>query len=193
MLILEKNVILASKSPRRQELLKGLDIAFQVKSKDTDESYPPELPHEKVAEYLARKKAEAFRSSLKEEDLIITSDTVVITDHKILEKPATKEDAHQMLRNLSGRIHKVITGVCMMDSHKTISFDDVTQVHFAEINDAEIQYYIERYKPFDKAGAYGIQEWIGYVGVDKIIGSFYTVMGLPVHKVYKELKNWDSN
>ncbi|WP_143960644.1 Maf family nucleotide pyrophosphatase [Litoribacter populi] len=190
MLILDKNIILASKSPRRQELLKGLDISFQVKSKNTDESYPPELPHEKVAEYLARKKAEAFRSGMKVDDLIITSDTVVITDQRILEKPASREHAHQMIKNLSGRIHRVITGVCMMDQHKTISFDDVTQVHFAELNDAEIDYYIERYRPFDKAGAYGIQEWIGYVGVDKIIGSFYTVMGLPVHLVYRELKNW---
>jgi septum formation protein len=190
MLILEKNIILASQSPRRQELLKGLDISFQVKTKEVDESYPNELQPREVAIFLARKKAQAYLHFLTEDDLLITADTVVITEGKLLEKPGTRKEAIDMLRQLSGKKHEVVTGVSMMDTHKTISFDDHTEVHFAELNDAEIEYYIDRYKPFDKAGSYGVQEWIGYVAVYKMVGSFYNVMGLPVHKVYEKLKNW---
>jgi septum formation protein len=188
MLHLDKNIILGSKSPRRQELLKGLDIEFQVEAKDTDESYPPEMDLEKIAVYLAEKKAEAY--TLAEKDLVITADTVVLIGNRILEKPATTHEAHQMLRALSGNTHTVITGVCMRDINKKICFDDTTEVHFANLSDAEIEFYIDRCKPFDKAGSYGVQEWVGYVAVYKMEGSFYNVMGLPVHKVYEQLKKW---
>jgi len=188
MLLIEKNIILGSKSPRRQELLKGLDIAFKVESKDTDESYPPEMVLKDIAVYLAEKKADAF--TLNENDLVITADTVVIINDRILEKPATTHEAHQMLRALSGNRHTVITGVCMRDSEKKVCFDDATDVHFAALSDEEIEFYIERCRPFDKAGSYGVQEWVGYVAVYKMEGSFYNVMGLPVHKVYEQLKNW---
>jgi septum formation protein len=188
MISLEKNIILGSKSPRRQELLKGLEIAFTVESKDTDESFPPEMDLRDIAVYLAERKADAF--TLKENDLIITADTVVIINDRILEKPATTHEAHQMLRALSGNKHTVITGVCMREGEKKVCFDDATDVHFAVLSDEEIEFYIDRCKPFDKAGSYGVQEWVGYVAVYKMEGSFYNVMGLPVHKVYEQLKNW---
>ncbi|KEO72508.1 Maf family nucleotide pyrophosphatase [Anditalea andensis] len=188
MISLKNNIILGSKSPRRQDLLKGLDIDFEVLVKDTDESYPPDLDHTKIAIYLAEKKADAF--SLSKNDLLITADTVVLIGNSILEKPINTHEAHLMLKALSGQKHTVITGVCMRDLTKKISFDDITEVHFAHLSDAEIEYYINRYHPFDKAGSYGVQEWIGYVAVNKMEGSFYTVMGLPVHKVYEKLKNW---
>lgn len=188
MISLNKNIILGSKSPRRQELLKGLDIAFSVHSKDTDESYPHNINLRDIAIYLAEKKADAF--DLTKDDLLITADTVVLVDNKILEKPATTHEAHKMLHALSGKQHTVITGVCIRDYTRKLKFDDITEVHFAELSDAEIEYYIEKFKPFDKAGSYGVQEWIGYVAVYKIVGSFYNVMGLPVQKVYEQLKKW---
>lgn len=188
MLSLNKNIILGSKSPRRQELLKGLDIEFKVKAKDTDESYPPDMDLRKIAAFLAEKKADAF--SIEDKDLVITADTVVLIDNRILEKPGTTHEAHQMLRALSGNKHTVITGVCIRDTSKKICFDDITEVHFATLSDAEIEYYIDRFRPFDKAGSYGVQEWIGYVAVYRMEGSFYNVMGLPVHKVYEQLKGW---
>jgi len=188
MLSLKKKLILGSKSPRRQELLKGLDISFEVLAKDTDESYPPDMELSKIAVYLAEKKADAY--TLADEELLITADTVVIIGDRILEKPATTHEAHQMLRALSGHKHTVITGVCMRDTEKKICFDDYTEVHFASLSDDEIEFYIEKCKPFDKAGSYGVQEWVGYVAVYKMEGSFYNVMGLPVHKVYEHLKKW---
>lgn len=188
MISVDKNIILGSKSPRRQELLKGLDIVFSVESKDTDESYPPNLNVRDIAIYLAEKKADAF--DLEKDDLLITADTVVLVEGKILEKPTTTHEAHKMLKTLSGKQHTVITGVCMRDKDKKVKFDDTTEVHFAKLSDEEIEFYIGRYKPFDKAGSYGVQEWIGYVAVYKIEGSFYNVMGLPVHKVYEQLKKW---
>lgn len=188
MLHLNRKIILGSKSPRRQELLKGLNIDFTVEAKNTDESYPPDMGLSKIAAYLAEKKADAF--DLEDEDLVITADTIVLIDNRILEKPTTTHEAHQMLRTLANQQHTVITGVCMRDLKKKICFDDSTVVHFAALSDAEIEYYIHHCKPFDKAGSYGVQEWIGYVAVYKMEGSFYNVMGLPVHKVYEQLKNW---
>lgn len=188
MLSINKNIILGSKSPRRQELLRGLDIKFTIEAKDTDESFPPDMDLRKIAVYLAEKKADAF--ALNDDDLVITADTVVLIGNRILEKPGTTHEAHQMLRALSGNQHTVITGVCMKDTDKKVCFDDTTEVHFASLSDAEIEYYIDRCKPFDKAGSYGVQEWVGYVAVYKMEGSFYNVMGLPVHKVYEQLKKW---
>lgn len=185
-----KRILLASKSPRRTELLKGLGLEFTAVSKDVDESFPPEMDITQVPRYLAEKKAMAFQNDLGPNELLITADTVVIVDHEILNKPGDKEEAIQMLQKLSGKVHQVITGVCMMDHRKTVIFDDCTEVHFKTLQQDEIFDYIDKYQPFDKAGAYGVQEWIGYVAVYKMIGSFYTVMGLPVHRVYEELKKW---
>src|SRR5690606_6922343 len=143
-----------------------------------------------VAKYLAEKKALSYQQDLEENDLIITADTVVIINGEILNKPRDREEALQMLRKLSGNVHQVITGVGMMDQQKMVVFDDLTEVHFKEMGEEELISYIENYQPFDKAGAYGVQEWIGYVAVYKIVGSFYNVMGLPVHRIYEALKNW---
>ncbi|MBD8491337.1 septum formation protein Maf [Echinicola sp. CAU 1574] len=189
-LLPNKKIILASKSPRRQELLKGLDLIFDIKLKDVNEDFPANLPDNEVAAFLAEKKALAFENDLKEDEILITSDTTVLIDKKVLNKPKDKDDAIHMLRQLSGNIHHVITGVCIFDKTKKVVFDDMTEVHFKHLSNEEMEYYIDKYHPFDKAGSYGIQEWIGYAAVDKIIGSFYTVMGLPVHRIYEELKNW---
>lgn len=186
----DKNLILASKSPRRLELFQGLGLEFTVASREVDESFPKEMAPDKVALFLARKKALAYEASMGENDLIITSDTVVLINGKILNKPATKAEAFEMLSELSGKSHRVITGVCMMDKHKKTSFDDLTQVFFKKMDEEEIVHYIDTCQPYDKAGAYGIQEWIGYIGIFKIIGSFYNVMGLPVHRIYEELRKW---
>jgi len=185
-----RRLILASKSPRRSELLKGLGLEFLIKTKEVEEDFPQEMDVEQVPQYLAKKKAAAFREELEENDLIITADTVVIVGGEILNKPADKQEALQMLQKLSGNAHRVITGVCLMDLHKTVIFDDCTEVHFKPLDQEELLNYIEMFQPFDKAGAYGVQEWIGYVAVYKMIGSFYNVMGLPVHKIYEELKKW---
>ena len=186
----DKNLILASKSPRRMELFRGLGLEFTVASKEVDESFPKDMDLGKVALFLAKKKAEAFEASMGENDLVVTSDTVVLINGEILNKPATKAEAFEMLSKLSANSHRVITGVCMMDKHKNTSFDDLTEVFFSALEEAEINHYIDTFKPYDKAGAYGIQEWIGYIGAFKIIGSFYNVMGLPVHRIYEELKKW---
>ncbi|MEX2593178.1 MAG: Maf family nucleotide pyrophosphatase [Anditalea sp.] len=188
--IKNKHLVLASKSPRRNELMNGLGLDFTVKTKEVKEDFPKDLEKTKVAQYLAEKKALAFQQELGNNDLLITADTVVIINGEILNKPKDKEEALQMLQQLSGNIHQVITGVCMMDKHKIVTFDDLTEVHFKKLDKEEISNYIDKYKPYDKAGAYGVQEWIGYVAVYKMVGSFYNVMGLPVHKIYEELKNW---
>ncbi len=182
-----KRLILASKSPRRQELLKGLDVDFEVRVKDTDESYDINTPLLKIAEVIANKKAEVFTSELAFDEILITSDTVVIVDDEVLGKPKTKIQAFDMLSKLSGKSHKVITGVCLMSLEKKILFSDVTKVFFKPLTCDEMNYYIKHYQPFDKAGSYGIQEWIGYVGIDKIEGSYFNVMGLPVDKLYGKL------
>lgn len=181
-------VVLASGSPRRRELLKGLDIDFVVKSlPDPDESFPETLLAEEIPLYIARNKAEAYRSSMQPGELVITADTIVWIDETVLGKPQSNEDAGDILRKLSGRTHEVITGVCLTTSKWQKSFTTITQVSFSELTDEEISYYIEKYHPMDKAGAYGVQEWIGYIGVERICGSYYNVMGLPVQKLYKEL------
>lgn len=185
-----KRLILASKSPRRKQLMDGLGLPFTVQSKEVNEDFPMEMETTEVARYLAQKKAMAFRPHLKEGDLVITADTVVILNGEILNKPRNKNEALEMLQKLSGKIHQVITGVCLMDTRKTVSFDDQTEVHFKTLTKEELIAYIDHYQPYDKAGAYGVQEWIGYVAVYKIVGSFYNVMGLPVHRIYEELKNW---
>lgn len=188
--IKSRRIILASKSPRRNELLKGLGLEFLTKTKDVEEDFPDAMDPFAVPRYLAEKKAMAFREDLQEEDLLIAADTVVIVDGEILNKPADEGDALLMLQKLSGNVHQVITGVCMMDQQKTVVFEDQTEVHFKALEEEELLGYIKRFQPFDKAGAYGVQEWIGYVAVYKMVGSFYNVMGLPVHRIYEELKNW---
>lgn len=175
-------VILGSGSPRRKELLAMLDIDFEVRSAgDVDESYPADLPAEEVPLYLARKKSSAFLSGLKENELVITADTVVICDNNVLGKPADTEEAFRMLKMLSGRKHAVVTGITVATREIQISDTAITEVEFAPLSDETIREYIGRYRPLDKAGAYGIQEWIGAVAVKGINGSFYNVMGLPLH------------
>ena len=180
------NVILASGSPRRQQFFRDLDIDFSIQLKEIEEIYPENLKGVAITDYLSNLKSDAF-STLNNKDLLITSDTIVWLEGKALGKPKDAKDAFTMLRAMSGKKHEVITSVCL----KTTSFqkiiNDITDVTFKELSDDEIQYYINNYKPFDKAGAYGIQEWIGFIGIDKIEGSYFNVVGLPVHKLYKEL------
>ena len=206
----DKRIILGSNSPRRKELLAGLDIPFEVKViSGIDESYPADLDAYQVAEFICKKKAEAYRSLLngnnsvgeldESETLILTADTVVIAptageqnDQEgkgvILGKPRDAEDARRMLKMLSGKTHHVVTGVCLTTQHKQRSFSVTTEVTFKPLSDDEISYYINHYQPFDKAGAYGIQEWIGYIGCTGLKGSYFNVMGLPVQRIYEELR-----
>ena len=185
------HIILASKSPRRQELLRGMGVEFSIMTKETDESFPPEMPLEEVPKYLSLQKSLAFNEDeLPAGFLLITSDTVVICEGEILGKPKDKADAVRMLRLLSGKTHHVVTGVTVRSAEKTESFAVRSNVTFAALDDEEIDYYIEHCKPYDKAGAYGIQEWIGYVGISGLEGSFYNVMGLPTRKLYQCLKSF---
>lgn len=186
-LLSNKEIILASKSPRRKELLTGLGVEFSTKTKEVDESYSKSLNTYKVAEFLAEKKAKAFDEELEENQIVITSDTVVICDGEILGKPSSKIFAFDMLSKLSGKSHEVVTGVCLMSKNKSIVFSDTTKVWFKELSCDEMNYYIKNYQPFDKAGSYGIQEWIGYIGIEKIEGTYFNVMGLPVNLLYKRL------
>ena len=191
MKITNYKILLASNSPRREELLRGLDIDFEIKVlSDIDETYPADLPSEEVAEYVAQKKADSYTSNLKEDELLITADTVVILDNEIYEKPTDKDDAKEMLHALSGKTHRVISGVCLTSNTKQTSFSVASDVEFEKLTNEEIEYYIERYSPFDKAGSYGVQEWIGYIGVKHINGSYYNIMGLPIQRLYKELKSF---
>ena len=184
-------VILASNSPRREELLKCIDIDFEVKTlPDIDESYPDGLLKEEIAEFVATNKAKSYTSSLSEDEMLITADTIVLLDEKVFGKPINKEEAKQMLRTLSGKTHKVITGVCLTTTTKQTSFSATSNVEFGELTDSEIEYYVEHYSPLDKAGAYGVQEWIGYVAVKHIDGSYYNIMGLPIHRLYHEIRNF---
>lgn len=182
------NFILASKSPRRQQLLRSLDIDFTVQTREVDENYPKYLKKEEVPVFLAELKARAFQNDLKENDLLITADTIVCLDDQILGKPEDYEEAFSMLKTLSGKKHQVITGVCLTSLSKQISFYSISEVEFKVLTGDEIDYYIQHYRPFDKAGAYGIQEWIGTIGISHIEGSFYNVMGLPVQKLYEMIK-----
>ena len=183
------NVILASNSPRRRELLADLGIDFQVRTmKGIDENYPPGLPVMEIAEYISRKKAHAYMAEMHFGELVITADTVVILGDEVLGKPKDAEDARRMLRELSGKTHKVVTGVTIATTENLKSFSAVSDVEFAELSDEDINYYVDNYRPLDKVGAYGIQEWIGCMGVRNINGSFYNVMGLPLHRLYNELE-----
>ena len=183
-------LILASNSPRRRELLAGLGLPFEVRVlNDIDESYPENMPATDVALYIAGKKADAYRSVIQPDELIITADTVVIVGDDILGKPTDEADAVHMLREISGRTHQVTTGVCLLTASQERRFAVTTDVTFKELSDEEIHYYIDHYHPYDKAGAYGIQEWIGYIGVTGLHGSYYNVMGLPVQRIYNELSN----
>lgn len=188
MKITDYKVLLASNSPRREELLRGIDIDFEIKVlPDIDESYPTDMPNEEVAEYVALKKARSYTNSLKEDELIITADTVVLLDNKIYGKPTNKKEAKEMLQNLSGKTHCVISGVCLTSTAKQTSFSVASDVEFSTLTNQEIEYYINRYAPFDKAGSYGVQEWIGYIGVMHISGSYFNIMGLPIQRLYREL------
>ena len=185
-------LLLASKSPRRRELIKMLDIPFRtVELKDIEEIYSSDLPKEKVPEFLSRLKAEAYFSELKEGDILITADTVVLLDDEIIGKPGDAEEAKEMLSKLSGKIHRVVTGVTITSTKKSVTFSSITEVTFSSLTSDEIEYYVSTYNPLDKAGAYGIQEWIGAVGISGIRGSYYNVMGLPVNRLYKELLLFD--
>lgn len=186
----DHNYILASKSPRRQELLKSLGIKFQVRTKEVDENYPENLSPDKIPGFLAEKKAKAFNSELNNNDLLITADTIVVLNGKVLEKPLDYNHAFRMLSALSGKMHEVITGVCLSSIEKSIVFSSLTNVQFKQLTNSEIDYYITTFKPFDKAGAYGIQEWIGSIGISHIEGSFYNVMGLPLQKLYEEIQKF---
>ena len=184
----DKKIILASQSPRRHNLLKGIGLHFDVlTSEETDESFPEDMITDEVPVYLAKKKAKTFEKFIDEKTILITADTIVSLEGKILNKPSDRGDAESMLNMLSGNSHIVITGVCIKSINKEISFSAHTTVYFNDLNNEEIAYYLEKYKPYDKAGAYGIQEWIGYIGIKKIEGSYFNVMGLPVQKLYEEL------
>lgn len=186
----EYNIILASKSPRRQQLLQTLGLSFTVKTKEVEELYPDELSNVEVPVYLAQLKATPFQSELKTNDLLITADTIVCLGDVILGKPADYDEAFQMLRSLSHRTHEVITGVCLTSKYKQLTFHATSHVEFKVLTKAEIDYYIRTFKPFDKAGAYGIQEWIGAIGITHIEGSFYNVMGLPIQKLYDKIQTF---
>ncbi|MBP3849793.1 MAG: septum formation protein Maf [Prevotella sp.] len=184
-------VILASNSPRRKELLAGIDVKFEVRViQDIDESYPSDLPTKNIAEYISRKKAAVYQQQMAPDELIITADTIVVLGDEVMGKPHNEADARRMLRELSGQTHQVITGVTLTTIQKQISFSVETDVTFKALSDSEIGYYVSHYKPFDKAGAYGIQEWIGHIGVTGLQGSYFNVMGLPVQRIYEALSNF---
>ena len=184
-------IILGSASPRRQELLRGINISFEVISKDVDESFPLSMTGVGIPMFLAEKKANAYNDMMTEDLMVITADTIVLLEGKVLGKPGDKEDARKMLQSLSGKTHQVITGVCITTNLRRRTFHTVSEVRFAHLNDAEIDYYLNNYAPYDKAGSYGVQEWIGFIAVEQITGSYFNVMGLPIQRLYNELKRWE--
>ncbi len=186
---LNRPLIVASSSPRRQYLMKEAGFTFTTEKPQVDESFPSNLPVDQVAKYLAEKKGEYFRLNMKDE-LVLTADTVVILQNKILNKPQDRKEAIHMLSSLSGNTHIVMTGVCILSKEKETSFDDATEVIFQNLSINEIEFYVDNYKPYDKAGSYGAQDWIGMVAIQKIIGSYFNVMGLPIHLVYQHLSRW---
>ena len=187
--IKDYKIVLASASPRRRELLAGLDLDFLVKSlPDVDESFPETLSGGEIPLYISKKKADAYLPSMADDELVITADTIVWLDGKALGKPVDEADARRMLHNMSGKTHAVFTGVTITTKNEQRSFVAQSNVSFAVLNDDEVDYYIQKYKPMDKAGAYGAQEWIGYIGMENIEGSYFNVMGLPVQRLYSELK-----
>jgi septum formation protein len=184
-------IVLGSNSPRRRELVSGLDIPYKVITlPGIDENYPDGLSKEEIPVYIARLKANAYQKMMSDDTFLITADTIVWLNGRVYGKPEDETDAKVMLRALSGKMHEVITGVCLTTREKQQTFYAVSSVRFAVLEEKEIEYYIRQYKPYDKAGAYGVQEWIGYIGVESISGSFYNVMGLPVRLLYKYLKEW---
>ncbi|WP_242918877.1 Maf family nucleotide pyrophosphatase [Pontibacter liquoris] len=183
---LSQPLLLASNSPRRKELLAGLGLAFEVRVKEVSEDFPEHLKGAEVAEYLASHKAAAYAAEITNQ-VLLTADTIVCLGDRILNKPQNYEEAFVMLRSLSGTSHEVITGVCLLTQHQKVIFSDSTRVYFKALSDEEIHYYITHYKPFDKAGAYGIQEWIGKIGITRLEGSYFNVVGLPVQKLYEQL------
>ena len=186
-----KNIILGSNSPRRKELLKCLDVDFTVDTQNNfEESYDPATPPGRIPSLMSRGKSHGFHRPLSEDEVLLTADTIVICDGKALGKPHSREEAIQMLNDLSGHDHLVVTAVTLRDAHRQKTVSDCTRVTFRNMEQKEIEYYVDTYKPYDKAGAYGVQEWIGYVAIGTIKGSFYNVMGLPVHKVYNLLKEF---
>jgi septum formation protein len=184
------NIILGSASPRRQQLLKDAGYSFKTVSINADESFSPTLQAEQIPLYLAEKKASLYPDKLKDDEVLITADTVVWIDNIVLNKPANDFEATQMLQLLSGKVHQVYTGVCITSNKKKVSFYDETKVYFKPLTEKEIAYYITNYKPFDKAGSYGAQDWLGLIAIDKIEGSYFNVMGLPIHKVYANLNQF---
>lgn len=186
-----KKIILGSASPRRKELLAGLGFDFTVDTANNfEEAYSPQTPHERIPEVLSEGKSHGFHSKLEENEILITSDTLVLCEDHVMGKPHSREEAYRMLKLLSGRSHKVITAVTIRDCSNISTSSDTAVVYFKELTDSEIYYYIDTFKPYDKAGAYGIQEWIGYIGIEKIEGSYFTIMGFPVHLVYQELQKF---
>lgn len=187
----QKKIILASGSPRRKEIMEGMGLAFEVDTENSfKEEYSPDTPHEKIPELMSQGKSHGFHRPLAENEILITSDTMVLCRREILGKPKDREDAIRMLRLLSGCLHRVITAVTIRDSVRETTFSDTSYVHFKELSDSEIEYYVDTCRPYDKAGAYAIQEWIGYTGITKIDGSYYTIMGLPAHRLYSELQKF---
>jgi len=184
-----KNVILASGSPRRQQFLRDLDLDFKIRLKEIEEVFPKDLKAHEITNYLAELKANAFSDELTKNDILITSDTIVWLENKALGKPKNAEDAFVMIQEMSGKAHEVITSVCIKTLERSVTFYETTKVFFLNLTDSEIKYYINLYQPFDKAGSYGIQEWIGLVGIEKIEGSYANVVGLPTHRLYYELMN----
>lgn len=186
-----KKIILGSNSPRRKELLGGLDIDFTVDTGNTfEEIYDADTPQERIPEVLSEGKSYGFHRPLEDGEILITSDTLVLCNDRVMGKPHSREEAIDMLKWLSNREHKVITAITLRDSVRCHTTSDTAVVHFKNLSEQEIEYYVDNYKPFDKAGAYGIQEWIGYIGIDKIEGSYFTIMGLPVHLIYQELMDF---
>jgi septum formation protein len=194
-----QQIILASQSPRRKQLLEWAEVPFEVVIQSTEETYPQALPVEEIPIHIARQKAIAVAEKLAkngeiaaEPKIILAADTVVVLDNRIIGKPLDKQDAIQILSALSGKSHKVITGVVIRQGNKESSFSDITSVQFHELTEQQIEFYVDKYQPYDKAGAYAIQEWIGVIGIQSVIGDFYNVMGLPVSRVVQELKKWGS-
>ena len=183
----KKPLILASKSPRRQYLLNELGLQFEVRTKEVDESFPANLKAQEIPLYLCKKKADAFNNELNENTIVITADTIVWIDGQVLNKPENFDDAVRMLKLLSGKMHEVYTGVCLRSKEKTKSFYALTKVYFKTLSQEEIEYYINNYNPYDKAGSYGAQEWLGYIAIEKIEGTYFNVMGLPIKELYEEL------
>lgn len=186
--LMNKKLILASKSPRRQELIKGINIDFEIFTYEVDESFVADLKAEEIALFLAEKKSNAYPNTLNENEILLTADTIVWINNHVLNKPVDENEAFEMLKEISGTMHEVYTAVCLRSNHKVKTFYERTEVFIKKISDDEIRYYINNFEPFDKAGSYGIQDWFGYTSVEKINGCFYNVMGLPINKLHDELK-----